>query len=90
MLTIGDLGTLKGMQAWINSGQVWKMEGSIGRAAMEAIECGQVMLGRTGCRDYWGNYIPSRYEVKQGTKGSSGYVRELFGQARVKYLQSVK
>ena len=31
------------------------------------------MLGETSCRDYYGNYVPSRYEVKAGTKGSKEY-----------------
>ena len=40
------------------------------------IEDGQCMLGEEGHRDYWGNYVPSRTEVKAGTKGSPEYMKE--------------
>lgn len=60
-------------QELINSGVAWKLEGSIGRAAMAMIESGECMLGEEGYRDYWGSYIPSRYEVEDGTKGSASY-----------------
>lgn len=63
-------------QRLVNSGDAWRLEGSVGRAAMRLIEAGQVMLGQEGHRDYWGNYVPSRSEVKEGTKGSFEYVAE--------------
>ncbi len=62
------------MQRRINDGTIWQMEGSAGRAAMQLIDSGLCMLGTDGHRDYWGNYIPSRDEVKSGTKGSYAYV----------------
>jgi hypothetical protein len=31
------------------------------------------MLGEEGHLDYYGNYVPSRYEVEPGTKGSPEY-----------------
>lgn len=65
------------LQAAIDTGSIWSMEGSAGRWAMQSIENGEVVLGRRGCRDYWGNYIPSRYEVKRGTKGSIGYAQNM-------------
>ena len=61
---------LKDLQDNINSGIVWKMEGSQGRAAMGAIEAGACMLGEEPKRDYYGNRIPARSEVQEGTKGS--------------------
>lgn len=61
---------VKDLQESINSGQCWKMEGSVGRRAMEALEAGVCMLGEEGCYDYYGSYVPSRHEVKEGTKGS--------------------
>lgn len=61
------------MQEMINSGLCWKLEGSIGRQAMAMIESGECILGEVAHRDYYGNYIPSRYEVKPGTKGSVEY-----------------
>jgi hypothetical protein len=65
---------LDAIQALVDSGQVWRMEGSTGRAAMAAIEAGEIALGPVGHRDYWGNYVPSRTEVEPGTKGSAEYV----------------
>jgi hypothetical protein len=70
---------LDAMQALVDSGQVWRMEGSLGRAAMAAIEAGEIALGPVGHRDYWGNYVPARDEVAPGTKGSAEYVLERSG-----------
>jgi hypothetical protein len=61
------------LQQLINSGQALRLQGSIGRAAMAAIEAGHCVLGEVGHTDYYGNYVPSRFEVKPGTKGSLGY-----------------
>jgi hypothetical protein len=60
-------------QKMINDGSVWHFQGCYGRQAMALIESGQCVLGEVGHRDYWGNYIPSRTEVKAGTKGSLEY-----------------
>ena len=64
---------ISAMQAAINDGSIWCMEGSMGRAAMDAITSGACMLGEIGHRDAYGNYIPSRHEVQPGTKGSREY-----------------
>jgi hypothetical protein len=64
------------LQDLIDSGAAWQLEGSIGRAAMAAIDEGVCILGPTGHRDYWGNYVPSRDEVEPGTKGSVEYARD--------------
>lgn len=58
------------MQSLIDAGTVWSMEGSMGRAAMAAIDAGLCMLGPEPVRDYWGSRIPSRWEVVPGTPGS--------------------
>jgi len=63
-------------QALINTGQAWSLQGSYGRRATELIEAGLCTLGEVGHRDYWGNYIPSKYEVKPGTKGSKAYCEQ--------------
>ena len=60
------------LQAMIDAGS-WSFQGSMGRAMMDAIEDGRCILGPNGARDYWGNYIPSRFEVEPGTMGSIGY-----------------
>jgi hypothetical protein len=61
------------MQRQINAGQ-WSLQGSHGRAMMQAIEEGHCMLGKQRARDYWGNTIPSRDDVQPGTKGSVAFV----------------
>jgi hypothetical protein len=58
------------MQNLIDKGLAWKMEGAIGRSAQMFLESGACMLPTKRMRDYYGNVIPSRYDVKQGTKGS--------------------
>lgn len=67
------------VQPLIDSGAIWRLEGSAGREAMSLIESGYCVLGPQGHHDYWGNYVPSRYEVADGTKGSASYARELTG-----------
>ena len=68
-------------QELVNNGQAWMLEGSVGRTAMDLIEAGRIMLGEVGHRDYWGNYVPSRYEVEPGTKGSAEFCAERDGDA---------
>ena len=67
------------IQKAINDGSAWSFQGSYGRAMMSAIEEGRCCLGWEPKRDYWGNRIPARNEVKPGTKGSVEYVSERFG-----------
>lgn len=61
------------LQRAINDG-MWSLQGSYGRSMMAAIEAGDCMLGPNPARDYWGNFIPSRTQVKAGTKGSREFV----------------
>jgi len=61
------------IQGLIDSGLAWRLEGYVGRECMAAIEDGRAILGEVGHRDYWGNYVPSRFEVEPGTKGSIEY-----------------
>ena len=68
-----ELQEIKLMQSAVNSGMAWRLQGSYGREAMRLIEDGSVMLGEKGNYDFYGNYVPSRYEVKPGTKGSPEY-----------------
>ena len=70
---------IEAMQKMINSGQAWKMEGSVGREAMSLLESGDCILGEEGHKDFYGNYVPSRTEVKAGTKGSVEYQKEKLG-----------
>ena len=70
----------KALQELINGGH-WSFEGAIGRAMMRAIEEGRCCLGPLPARDYWGNAIPARDWVKEGTKGSLDYVEKRMGKA---------
>jgi hypothetical protein len=60
-------------QELVNTGAAWTMEGHTGRTAKAMIDAGLIMLGETGHRDYWGNYVPSRFEVGSGP-GSAEFV----------------
>lgn len=64
------------VQNLINTGMAWRLEGSVGRECMAAIESGKAILGPKPMKDYWGNRIPSRSEVKRGTKGSIQYAND--------------
>lgn len=64
---------IEALQELINSGDAWRLEGSVGRSAMECLNAGLCILGEEGHTDYWGNYVPSRTEVMPGTKGSVEY-----------------
>jgi hypothetical protein len=68
------------IQNAINSGMGWKMQGSYGRTMMDAIRAGYCLLGHTSSSDYYGNIIPSRDDVAEGTKGSYEYVVHMQGQ----------
>jgi hypothetical protein len=65
------------LQGLIDSGLAWKLEGAVGRAAMDAIRSGECVLGKEPFTDYWGSRIPSRYEVEPRTKGSEEYAKML-------------
>jgi len=58
------------MQKLIDSGRAWLLEGSTGRAAMEMLKSGACMLPKKSYTDYYGNKIPSRTELKDGSKGT--------------------
>lgn len=73
-------------QRLINSGDAWRLEGNVGRTAMGLLQTGQCVLGNCGHKDYWGNYVPSRTEVKDGTKGSVSYAEKLAGKKHAKHV----
>lgn len=75
---ISELEYYSSMQRAINSG-MWGLQGSYGRSMMEAIGSGCCLLGESSARDYYGNYIPSRDKVKEGTKGSITFVESQMG-----------
>jgi hypothetical protein len=77
-LSLDELDYYLSVQRAINAGH-WSMEGSYGRAMMAAIDSGHCLLGPNAARDYWGNAIPSRDDVKEGTKGSISFVEAAMG-----------
>lgn len=58
------------MQYLIETGLAWKMEGAIGRSAMDLLRTGACFLPKESHRDYYGNRVPGRNDVKKGTTGS--------------------
>lgn len=57
-------------QKLIDSGMAWKMEGAMGRYAMDLLKSGACMLPKKAVVDVYGNRVPSRDEVVSGTLGS--------------------
>jgi len=68
------------LQAAINNGFAWRLQGGYGRELMAAINNGYCMLGENAYTDYYGNVIPARDDVKPGTKGSWDYVANARGE----------
>lgn len=58
------------MQDLIDSGEVWKFEGAMGREAMSLLASGACYLPDYPTYDYYGNRIPARGDLKPGTKGT--------------------
>jgi hypothetical protein len=77
------------LQRAINSG-MWGLQGSYGRAMMDAINAGKCLLGLKDAKDYYGNVIPSRLHVKEYTKGSWDYVKERSGMVWANKMAGVK
>jgi hypothetical protein len=68
------------LQAAINGGTAWRLQGAYGRELMAAITAGFCMLGENATTDYYGSVIPARDDVKPGTKGSWEYVAARMGE----------
>jgi len=65
---LGDVEYHVWLQRAINSG-LWHLEGNFGRQMMAAIKNGNCMLGLKSHKDYYGNTVPARTDVKGGTDG---------------------
>lgn len=100
MFTLEDVEALEGnaetpeayytsLQRAINSGSAWSLQGSYGRAMMDAIADGTCMLGTKRATDYWGNRIPARTDVQEGTKGSREFVVEHSGEEWAAQMETV-
>ena len=66
------------MQSMIDNGSVWLLEGSMGRLAMSMLESGECILPLIDHRDYYGNIIPSRNRLVDGTKGTLGRAERFY------------
>lgn len=75
---LSELDYYLSVQRAINAG-MWSLQGSYGRAMMDAIRSGRCLLGPNAARDYYGNVIPSRDDVKEGTMGSISFVEAAMG-----------
>jgi hypothetical protein len=64
-------------QRMINSGDVWALQGAYGRAARDMIDAGWCVLGEHQTHDYYGNFVPSRFQVHEGTPGSISYAKKV-------------
>lgn len=90
MLTLNDINTIENdqeaseleyfqaIQRAINAGS-WGLQGSYGRAMMDAIKSGRCLLGARDFTDYYGNHVPSRDQVVNGTVGSMQFVIDHMG-----------
>ena len=58
------------IQEMINTGLAWQMEGSVGRQAMQSLESGACYLPTKTYKDYYGNVVPDRNLLEDGTKGT--------------------
>jgi hypothetical protein len=66
------------MQKLIDTGDVWRFEGSVGRSAMEALEVGACVLPAEAHRDAYGSRVPSYLDL-QDEVGSTGSVANAEG-----------
>jgi len=57
-------------QDMVNNGSIWSSQGSTGRFFMDLLNTGVLILPKKATYDYYGNRIPSRDDLKQGTKGT--------------------
>lgn len=66
----GVWGDPASLQSNIDTGLIWRLEGSAGRTAMDALESGCCFLPLSSHLDYYGNRVPNRLVLKPGTKGT--------------------
>ena len=81
--------SIKACQTLINSGSAWTLEGHVGRTCMQAIADGACMLGTRRQIGPFGDRIPSRFDVVEGTRGSRGYVISINGEEHADMLEGI-
>ena len=65
-------------QELINTGTAWQVFGKTAKGCLKHIKDGTCILPTTPHKTYWGQYIPSRYEVLPNTPGSFEYVKKFY------------
>jgi hypothetical protein len=100
MFTLDDINNIEGeefidddeyyrsVQRAINDG-LWAFQGSYGRTMMDAIKSGYCLLGKRSFTDYWGNHVPSRFQVVDGTVGSPSFVKTAMGMDWYKMMEEL-
>lgn len=61
------------LQGLIDSGLAWRLEGFVGRSAMDALRVGACVLPPEPAEDYYGSLVPS-YLMVADAPGSPGSV----------------
>lgn len=77
------------IQKAINSGYAWKFQGIYGRTMMDALKSGYCLLGRERASDYYGNIIPSRNDIQEGSFGSYEFVADAMGSDYADLMASI-
>jgi len=83
-MTIRDINELQQQfevdyyQEIIESGLAWNMQGRIGRRCMEYLKSGVCYLPLVDHYDYWGNEVPSRSKVANGSPGSLSLAKKFW------------
>ena len=70
---LSDKETIELFQTLIDKGTVWSLQGSYGRMARDLINAGQCVLGPVSRTDSHGNYVPSRFDLPEGSPGTEEY-----------------
>jgi hypothetical protein len=60
------------LQAWIDTGTAWLLEGHVGRTAIDALKDGAAVLPPVRHHDFYGSTVPSYLDVDDevGSPGS--------------------
>lgn len=85
---IDDEEYYRSIQRAINDG-LWNFQGSYGRTMMQAIEHGYCLLGKKAYTDFYGNIIPSRFQVLSNSKGGIDYVKKTMGNEWYKMMEEL-
>ena len=77
-------------QRLINAGDIFNMEGALGRFANSLIQRGFCLLARQQTRTTYFGPMPGRLDVAPGSPGSPGYIKALMGQEYLAWIEAVE